>query len=216
MLLTLNFLKEKPALVFIAAFFILSIWEYIVGVLLEKIFKTKYWDYSHLKFNINGRVCLKNSIYWGLLGVAFICYIHPITEGYILQIPSDLLNYIVIILGIAILIDLFVSVKVVVNFETMVRKINDLGESIKDKIKELKELTSKNKTKVINIEKENVEKVIQELKTKQSRLKTKIYKQANRLKKAFPSMQSEMISNFLSQKIEITKRKEKIKKKNKE
>ena len=24
----------------------LSLWEYIVGVILEKLFKTKYWDYS--------------------------------------------------------------------------------------------------------------------------------------------------------------------------
>ena len=47
MMLCLSFLKDKPILLFFAAFFILSIWEYIVGVILEKLFKTKYWDYSH-------------------------------------------------------------------------------------------------------------------------------------------------------------------------
>ena len=93
MLLSLNALKEKPLILFIAAFIMLSAWEYIVGVLLEKIFKTKYWDYSHLKFNFQGRICLKNSIYWGILGVVFICYIHPFIESYIKTIPIDLLLF---------------------------------------------------------------------------------------------------------------------------
>ena len=212
MLLALNFLKEKPIILFIAAFFVLSVWEYMVSLMLEKMFKTKYWDYSHIKFNINGRVCLKNSIYWGILGVLFICCIHPLIENYISLIPNSLLNYIIVILGIAMTVDLFVSVKVIVNFETMVSKINELGENIKDKIKELKDLTAKNKTKVISIEKENIENILQELKIKQTKLKTRIYKQANRLKKAFPSMQSDTITKFLAQKIETNKQKEKLKK----
>ena len=158
-------------------------------------------------------VCLKNSIYWGLLGLAFICLIHPIVEKYIDLIPKELLTYIVVICGIATIIDLFVSVKVMVNFETMISKINELGESIKEKIKELRQVKNKNKTKVLNIEKEDIERIIRELKIKQTKLRIKIYRQANRLKKAFPSMKSEAITNFLSQKIEITRNKEK---KNKE
>ena len=77
MLLTLKSLENNVILLFIVSFFCLSIWEYIVGLFLEKLFKTKYWDYSNLKFNIHGRVCLKNSMYWGVLGVAFIKIIHP-------------------------------------------------------------------------------------------------------------------------------------------
>ena len=58
-------LKGNPILIFIVGFLVLSVWEYFVGFLLEKLFKTKYWDYSENKFNINGRVCLLNSIYIG-------------------------------------------------------------------------------------------------------------------------------------------------------
>ena len=47
-------LQGKPVLIFLAGFFVLSVWEYFVGFLLEKLFKTKYWDYSNNKFNING------------------------------------------------------------------------------------------------------------------------------------------------------------------
>lgn len=219
MLLFLNFLKEKPLLLFVAAFFVLSIWEYIVGVFLEKVFKTKYWDYSHLKFNIQGRVCLKNSLFWGILGVIFICYIHPFIEEYIQLIPINILIYTNIVIVTAILIDLIFSIKAIINFETMVKKINELGEIIKERIKEQKEINEKNKLKLEEVENksiENIEKIIQELKVSQARLKIRIYRRANRLKKAFPSMKSETIAMLLNQKIDLEKLKENIKKKNKE
>lgn len=219
MLLSLNFLREKPLLLFVAAFIILSVWEYIVGVFLEKVFKTKYWDYSHLKFNFQGRICLKNSIYWGILGVLFICYIHPLVESYIRTIPINLLLYLDIISGIIIIIDLIVSTIAVTNVETMINRINDMSITIKEKVKELKDLKDKNKQKIIDIEKnaiENAENKIRELKISQAKLKIKIYRQANRLKKAFPSMKSETITKFLNQKIDLKKLKQNIKKKNKE
>ncbi len=219
MLLCLSFLKEKPILLFIAAFFILSVWEYLVGIFLEKVFKTKYWDYSHLKFNFQGRVCLKNSLFWGVLGVLFICIIHPFIEKYITMIPIAILLYINIILGIAIFVDLIFSIIAITNFESMLNKINELGDNIKEKVKELKELNDKNRPKVAVIEKssiENIENIIQELKRKEAKLKIRIYRQANRLKKAFPSMKSEAISNFFNQKIDITKIRKNNKRKNKE
>lgn len=219
MLLCLSFLKEKPGLLFLAAFFLLSIWEYIVGVFLEKVFQTKYWDYSHLKFNFQGRICLKNSIFWGVLGVLFICYLHPFIEEYITMLPSDLLCYIDVIIGIAIIVDLVFSVMAIINFESAIQKANELGDSIKEKVKELKELNDKNKAKVEAIEKnsiENIEMMIQELKRRQTRLKIRIYRQANRLKKAFPSMKSEVITTFLNEKMDFKNLKKNSKKKSKE
>ena len=45
-------LTDNIFLLFIAGFIVLSIWEYIVGVFLELVFKTKYWDYSNNFCNI--------------------------------------------------------------------------------------------------------------------------------------------------------------------
>lgn len=216
MLLCLNFLKEKTILLFSAGFFILSVWEYLVGVLLEKVFKTKYWDYSRLKFNIHGRICLKNSLFWGVLGVLFIRYMHPFIERYIKILPINLLLYVDIVIGIAIIVDLVFSILAITNFETMVKKINELGENIKEKVKELKELNDKNRSRVEKKSIENIETIIQELKINQAKLKIRIYKRANRLKKAFPSMKSEIITVFLNQKIDLRKLKENIKKRYKE
>ena len=46
MLLFLERYQNKAILLFFIAIIVLTTWEYLVGVLLEKIFLTKYWDYS--------------------------------------------------------------------------------------------------------------------------------------------------------------------------
>ena len=49
----------------ISSAFIGSFLEYVVNYLMEKIFKVRWWDYSKLPFNINGRVCLTSFLlFW--------------------------------------------------------------------------------------------------------------------------------------------------------
>ena len=44
MILFLNGFENRPILLFCIAITILTAWEYIVGVMLEVTFHTKYWD----------------------------------------------------------------------------------------------------------------------------------------------------------------------------
>lgn len=208
MLLTLNNLKDKIILLFIVAFFVLSIWEYAVGLFLEKIFKTKYWDYSHLKFNIQGRVCLKNSIYWGILGVGFIKLVHPFIESKVALIPENYILYINIIAYTILIIDVVASSIKVLRLSNWTARISEIENNIKEKFDELKK-QKENKTSKNN--EEEIEQGIRRLKLKQARLKLNLYKTANRLKDAFPSMKSESIAEFINQKIDIKALNEKIK-----
>jgi uncharacterized membrane protein len=54
-----------------------TIVEYIVGLLFEKIFAFKLWDYSASKFNFQGRICLLFSVMWTALAIIFATFIHP-------------------------------------------------------------------------------------------------------------------------------------------
>ena len=81
MFLFLRQFSNNIIILFTVSLIGMSLWEYLVGYLLEKIFKTKYWDYSDHKINIKGRVCLSNSICWGILGVIFVKYIHPFVKS---------------------------------------------------------------------------------------------------------------------------------------
>ena len=206
-MIALGRISSNVIIIFIIGFLVFSIWEYIVAVILEKMFKTKYWDYSNIKFNIKGRVCLKNSIYWGILGVLLIFVIQPIIENFTNAIPSNILVYINIILSLAIFIDAIITIFKIMIIDKKISEVFELGDTIKEKITELKNSEAIEKTY-----KESMQNIVNELKIKQATLKFKIYKRILRLKKSFPEMHSENISKFMKQKISLEDLKEKIKK----
>lgn len=200
MFLCLNRFENNVVLLYVIAFFTLSLWEYAVGVLLEKLFSTKYWDYSENKFNIKGRVCLMNSLFWGFLGVIFIKFIHPWISGKIDLIYPNMLAFNVIMITIAIIADTIVSAVKVSNIKGKLEKLKEITESLKEKIEELDK-------KQVN--KESLQKVIEELKYKQTELKRKLIRQTNHLKKAFPTIKSdaiEKINEFLKEKKESVRK----------
>lgn len=51
--------------------------EYITGVLMKHYFNKEYWDYSKVKFNFQGIICARFSVYWTLLTFVGVRYIQP-------------------------------------------------------------------------------------------------------------------------------------------
>ena len=198
MLLFLDRFKNNIIVLFLIAFLVLSIWEYIVGWLLEKIFHTKYWDYTEIKYNIHGRVCLMNSLFWGFLGVVFTKYMHPIIEAKIAQIPNQILVFITSTTLLVMFIDTIISAIKVINIRKHIEKLKDITNMIKEKLEE------KDRS-IVTVSKENVQEIIDDLKYKQTKLKRK----SNRLKKAFPSIKSdafEKLNEFVKEKKENVKK----------
>ena len=65
-----------------------SVLEYFISFSMEKLVGFVAWDYSRYLFNINGRICLKYSIFWGILGVAWIKLFQPKVLSVIKKIPK--------------------------------------------------------------------------------------------------------------------------------
>ena len=194
MLLFLKRFSDNLAILFIASVVVLTIWEYLVGILLEKLFHTKYWDYSKNKFNFQGRICLTNSIFWGILGVVFVKYIHPAIESLIEKIDFRILIFVYSILGIVILVDMITSIIKAKNIKVTLEKIEKLNNEIREKLKE-----------------ENVQYIIEQLKYKRNKTILRLYKNVYRLKKAFPAINTKEITEVLSKKVELKEIKEEIK-----
>lgn len=51
--------------------------EYGLSLLYERLCGVLLWDYSHRRFNLNGRVCALYSLMWGGVSVLFCLYLHP-------------------------------------------------------------------------------------------------------------------------------------------
>lgn len=54
-----------------------TVLEYATSVIMEKMFQAKWWDYSDLWGNINGRVCVKFSLIFGVLSVVCVRLLYP-------------------------------------------------------------------------------------------------------------------------------------------
>jgi uncharacterized membrane protein len=63
-----------PFAVFFAGVIAATGLEYLIGGILERVFKKQFWDYSMLKFTYKNRISLLSSLFWGVLSL-FMTYI---------------------------------------------------------------------------------------------------------------------------------------------
>lgn len=70
----------NPIEIFLISSFGASILEYITSWGMEKLFHARWWDYSHYRFNIQGRICLLGAIVFGFGGVLIIDVVQPQVE----------------------------------------------------------------------------------------------------------------------------------------
>lgn len=69
-----------PVLVFFAILVIVSVIEYFASVGMELLFHKRWWDYSYDKFNLNGRISLRNSSLLAIGGWVLIYLVQPILD----------------------------------------------------------------------------------------------------------------------------------------
>ena len=73
----LNRYYEDPIVVFIMGTVLTSLIEYYTSYVLEKIFHNRWWDYSNRPDNINGRICIGNSIFFGVGSLVIVYWLYP-------------------------------------------------------------------------------------------------------------------------------------------
>lgn len=109
----LGFYIDYPLFLFLNSIIIGSIVEYFTGYAMEKIFKAKWWDYSNIPLNLNGRICLQNSILFGILGTILVYYINPFLHSGFNQIPNSILYFISGLLLSLFIIDTIISCNII-------------------------------------------------------------------------------------------------------
>lgn len=109
--------KDNPILVFAAALLSTSILEYFTGWLMETLFKTKWWDYSKRKYQLKGRICLRNSLLFGLLGIALVYIFQPFASGLLLHVAPRTQRIIASLLIVVFFFDLIRSLAAAAKLE---------------------------------------------------------------------------------------------------
>ncbi len=119
------------AALFFAGMMVTTILEYITSVILEKLFHMKWWDYSRYKFQINGRVCLLNSLMFGGLCVILMRVLHPWVSEMIGRIPTWLLPWLCLGILAIFIADTFVTVRSILVLKGKLDEIQRVVEEVR-------------------------------------------------------------------------------------
>lgn len=125
------FFRDNIWLVFIVGMVSATALEYVAGVLMEKIFHVRYWDYTDELFNLNGHICLKCSLCWGLFSILLTFYIHKPVERLVLGLSENVLDVFVIFLSAYLSSDLTVSVREALNLKEFLMNLEENNEEFR-------------------------------------------------------------------------------------
>lgn len=136
--LLLSNYKDDIIVLFVMSIVICSIVEYITSWIMEKIFKMRWWDYSQMKFNINGRICLETMIPFALIGVLVIKFTNPFFISLINNMPELLTIILTIFLFSIMAIDVMISSNIIFNLKDITKNVRkDSTEEIKKAVHNL-------------------------------------------------------------------------------
>lgn len=128
--------EDDLLVLFIMSAFFCTVLEYFTSLLMEKLFKLRWWDYSNRKFQINGRVCLDNALLFGLGGVLVVKVLHPFLSGVVYLLPSSITIWLAIILFFIFLFDFvessYIIVRLKINVDNYIHK--DATRKIKQEV----------------------------------------------------------------------------------
>ncbi len=154
-----NPFRDKPLMVFILGIILCDTVEYITSYVMEKLFAARWWDYTYELLNLGGRICLKHSLYWGVISVIFVKVIHPAVDGLYAKINGPHIYYIFAVILTVFLIDLINAVikasdirklqkKLTAMLDTVTSGFGTVVESVGDKYVVFREAVEKQSDKV--------------------------------------------------------------------
>ena len=139
----LNRYYNDPIALFVMAMVGTSALEYFTSYFMEKLFKARWWDYSNVRFNLEGRICLRNSIAFGILGMAFVYILNPCFLSVIEKIPNTVLIVISCFCFIVFLTDNILSFSIMSKLKKNLTNIRK--DSTSDIDKQVRNMLSNNK-----------------------------------------------------------------------
>lgn len=119
----------KPVLLFVLSIVITSSLEYVTSYVMDKVFHMRWWDYSDKKFNIKGRVCLRNSFLFGVLSLALVYFIHPKMETWVVQIDANVLSQVTTMMMVLVSFDFIHSILFSLKFSSVFRNLQSTKEN---------------------------------------------------------------------------------------
>lgn len=121
----------NPLIFYLLATVCMSAWEYVVGWFLEATTHIKYWDYSHFRFNLHGRICLWSCLLWGVLAFIMLYFVHPYVSSVVLMIPLRIRRISAGVLFLLLLVDASLTIRDLALMSKVLSRLNQAGEALR-------------------------------------------------------------------------------------
>lgn len=131
-------------LLYICGVLVTSVLEYLVGFGLERLFHMKWWDYSDHKLQLHGRVCLTNSLLFGLLVVVVMRFVHPFVWRMVSGIAVSVLPWLSLAVYTYFVADTVITVHSILQLNGKLQQMHDIVEELKAKSIEYKDVLQQN------------------------------------------------------------------------
>lgn len=123
-------LKQYWWLVLILGMVLADFVEYFTSLIMEKLFNARWWDYTDEFMNLNGRICLKHTTYWGIASMVFVYFVSPLYEYFISFVPQNVRYIILAVIFVFFLVDLFLTVRAALGIQKIMRSMDSLKAKI--------------------------------------------------------------------------------------
>ncbi|MCH9275848.1 putative ABC transporter permease [Bifidobacterium amazonense] len=127
---------RNPAVLFAVSSLGACALEYVTSWAMEKLFHARWWDYSHFRFNLNGRICLLGAIVFGIGGVAIVDGVQPWVAHVTGMIPLPVIHWVSFVCLVLIVVDTIVTVAGIVNFEQSLDQLSAIVAKYGDAMRE--------------------------------------------------------------------------------
>jgi uncharacterized membrane protein len=126
--------KDSLPTLFVMAVVWTTVLEYLTSWALETVFSTKWWDYSDMRFNLHGRICLRNSLLFGLMAVLVVYFVHPAVVGFLALFAQRTLDVAASVLGIVLVVDLVLTLKTLIHIDEKLVALKELMETLRESV----------------------------------------------------------------------------------
>lgn len=107
--------NKSDTFLFIVGSLLGGLYEYVCSVFTEIAFGKVFWEYSHMPFNLGGRINLLYCFFWGIAAVVWMKYLYPRFSDWIERIPKKVGKVATVLLV------LFMSANMIVSSMALVR-----------------------------------------------------------------------------------------------
>ena len=203
--------RSNLIILYITSTILVTALEWLTGFILERVFHNKWWDYSNMPLNLNGYVCLLFSLIWGVACVLIVDFIHPVIHKLLLYIPVIVGVIILIILGIGMFADLYVTASGILKRNKRLAAMQEIADELHEISDKIGENIYKNTIAAMETQdaiKDSVTEKQEELKdsftAKQEEFKDSLAAKQMEFKDSFALKQEEILGNLTERREEIS------------